>query len=95
MSIYFRRIIKLVHAWGAGASEEGPRVVMASARDASAEVKTSRHRERRGRRGRLDYRRPRAARQRAARGGLSERACGGPGAGGARLACLTLPVERV
>lgn len=82
---------------GSGVSEEGPRVVAAGARYAPAEVEA--RAGRRGARaagglgrGRRAPRR-RAPRQRAARGGLCERARRWPGAGSARLACLTLPVE--
>lgn len=77
-------------------SKKGPGFVAAGARDAAAKVKARARRRRAGavRRGRLGRDR-RTARQRAARGGLGERARRGPGAGSARLACLTLPVERV
>lgn len=82
---------------GSGVSEEGPRVVAAGTRNTPAEVEARARcdvacatgRWRRLGRGR------RASRQRAARGGLCERARRWPGAGSARLACLTLPVERV
>lgn len=88
---------------GSGASEEGPHVVAARMRYAPAEV------EARARRGEhaagcatgcaagctARCAAGRRRRQRAARGGLCERARRWPGAGSARLACLTLPVERV
>lgn len=96
----------MVHS-GLATSQEGPRVGAGEARDAPAEVEASARRRGRRRvlrvrrlgrtrrapraRRALPARR-RAARQRAARGRLGERARRRPGAEGARLARLTLPI---